>query len=265
MPPDDNSTSTDSTLKLILAEIKDLKKDLKEFKVSQDKQAVEFRAIFKELKEENSKLKVTVKKLTSQNTHLNSEVSRLSIGLNNLFQDKLSNNLIVSGIPTTEGENLQKLIIDLAKILKVNLLPADFTVKRILSKVNTKFTNILVEFTDIKNKSALLQNRKKISLVPSKIGFTDDKKEIFFFHQLTAQNQQLLAEARKLRNDYSFKFIWYQNNQILARKVEKSKIISIRSSADIENIINLIKAESKKETFFDSREVIDVDAPGTSK
>lgn len=250
---------TETTLKLILAEIKDMKKDLKEFKTSQDKQTAEFKVILKELKEENNNLKVTVKKLTSQNNQLNSEVSRLSFGLNNLFQDKLSNNLIVSGVPSTDGENLEKVMIELAKVLKINLIPADFTVKRILSKVNNKFSNLLVEFANVKYKTALLQQRKKISLVPSKLGFSsEDKREIFFFHHLTGQNQKLLAESRKLKNNYSFKFVWFQNNQILARKVEKSKIISIRSIADLDSIIQSIEAEPKKETFFDTSEVIEV-------
>lgn len=247
-----DETKTDSTLKLILAEIKDMKKNLKEFKTSQDNQAAEFRAIFKELKEENSNLKVTVKNLTKQNTQLNTEVSRLSIGLNNLYQDKLSNNLIVSGIPGSESEDLEKLVVNLAKELKVKLSPADFTVRRIISKVNNKFNNLLIEFTDIKFKLTLLQNRKKISLVPSKLGFnSEDKREIFFFHHLTRQNQQLLAEARILKSDYSFKFVWYQNNQILARKVERSKIVSIRSSADLVGIINSIKAEPKADPVIE--------------
>lgn len=251
----------DSTLKLILAEIKGMKNDLRENRIAQDIQAAEFREIFKQLKEENNQLKVTVNKLTSQNTHLNSEVSRLSNGFNHLLQDKLSNNLIVSGIPAIEGEDLRKLMINTAKILKVNLSPEDFTVKRMFSKANNKFSNLLVEFENVKFKSALLQQRKKISLVPSKLGLSsEDRREIVFFHQLTAHNQKLLSESRVLKNNYSFKFVWYQNNQILARKVEKSKIIVIRSSVDLENIINSIEADAKKEMFYDSTEVILVDS-----
>lgn len=209
-------------------------------------------------------MKATVQVLTQENIHLNSEVSRLSTGLNSLFQDKLSNNLTVSGVPAADGENLEKVFIKIASLLNVDLSSSDFKVKRITSKVNNKFSNLLVEFNDIKFKSTLLKNKKNIffffiSLLPSKLGFDSDKREILFFHQLKNQNIHLLAEARKLRSNYNFKFIWYQNNQILARKAEKSKILSIRSIAELDGIINSIKEDQKKESSADSPDIIEVD------
>lgn len=124
-------------------------------------------------------------------------MSRLSTGLNSLFQDKLSNNLIVSGVPAADGENLEKVFIKIASLLNVDLSSSDFKVKRINSKVNNKFSNLLVEFNDIKFKSTLLKNKKNISLLPSKLGFDSDKREILFFHQLT--NQLIISSSSGIR------------------------------------------------------------------
>lgn len=244
-------TKLDETLVMILGELKEIKKDFKNFKISQEEQAAKFNTIFKQLKDENSILKRIVTDLQQENQYLNSEVSRISFGLNSTTQDKLSNNLIITGVPFAKSENLSDLVIATGSILKIKITTTDFKVKRIFSKANKSVSNLLVEFVDIGVKKKLINNRKEFGLSSTQLGFATSN-EIYFFNQLTAYNLELLAEARNLKNKFKFKFIWFQNNQVLLRKSEKAKIYSIRSKQDLVNIQNLFKKDESTEIIGSS-------------
>lgn len=247
--------STDKSLKLILGEIREVKNEFKDFRKLQQQQSTEFHAIFKQLKEENSNLKNIVSDLQTQNNHLSSEVSRLSIGLNSLTQEKFTNNLLVAGIPFIEGENLPGLIIKAASALKVDIKENEFKAKRIFAKAKKGFSNIIVEFLDIELKHKLIKNKKQRALLPTQLGFKNTK-EILFFHQLTLYNLDLLTEARQIKNKLKFKFAWFQNNQILLRKAEKTKIFAFRSKQEL----NCFLQDNVKE---DTSEVIDLGTSGS--
>lgn len=257
--------ATGDILKQILKELKEIKSDYKEFKGLQEKQGMEFRAIFDELKKENSALKKTVTNLVVKNNKLETEVSLLKTGLNTLLQDKLANNLIISGVPVTENENLSKLVVEIGSELKVDISGSKFNVRRLFTKTPNKYANLLVEFEDIKYKTELLKQKKHHPLLVSQLGFkTETERQIFFFHQLTASYLNVLSEARKLKESHHFRYIWYQNNQVLIKKENNQKVYAVKSLNDLTNLAKSIESE-KTDLFVDAQEVIDVDAPGTSK
>lgn len=239
--------STAQSLKLILDEIREIKRDFKDFKQSHQQQSTEFRAIFKQLKEENSCLKDIVSDLQNQNNNLSSEMSRLSIGLNSVTQDKLSKNLMIAGIPYAEKENLPDLIVKAASALQVDISKADFKVKRMFAKERNSSSNVIVEFFDINLKQKLIKNKKHSVLLPTQLGF-NHTKEILMFHQLTSYNLELLAEARNTKNKFKLKFVWYQNNQILLRRAENAKIFAVRSKKELIELNCLLEDTRKEKT-----------------
>lgn len=261
--------SDGEVLQQILKELKEIKSDYKDFKVSQEKQGLEFRAIFDELKKENSTLKKTVHNLVVKNNKLETEVSVLTIGLNSLMQDKLANNLIITGIPVTEGENLIQLMITIGLLLKVDVSGEKFRVRRLFTKKGGKYANLLVEFDDIQLKTDLLKQRKQLPLLVSQLGLVcETEKQVYFFHHLTPTYLNLLSDARKLKDSHKLRYIWYQNNQVLIKRENSSKIFAVKSSKDLHDLEKIIAAERKSEkpeVFVDAKDVIDVDALESSK
>lgn len=260
----------DPAIQQILNELKEiklsnaeLKKDIKEFKTAQEVQTTEFRKMFTRIQKENTELKSVVKTLTKDNVNLNAEVNRLSFGLNSMYQDKLLNNLIISGVSFTAGENLPDLVIKIADKLKVKISNKDFKVTRLIPKEASKkiFSNLLVEFNDFAFKKDLLANRKKTNLLSGQLGITGDERKIFFFHHLTVHNLNLLNETRKLKESLDIKFVWFQNNQVLVRKAENEKILSIKSKNDLQNFSKIF---GKKKELVDLTEVIDVETASSS-
>lgn len=256
--------ATDEVLKHILKELREIKSDYKNFRDQQEQQGLEFRAIFDELKKENSALKKTVHSLVVKNNKLETEVSMLTTGLNSLIQDKLAKNLIITGIPVTEGEDLIKLMITIGLLLKVDISDAKFRVRRLFSKKGGKYVNLLVEFDDIQLKTELLKQRKQLPLLVSQLGLlSETEKQIFFFHHLTSTYLNLLSEARKLKDSHKLRYIWYQNNQVLIKRENCSKIFAVKSLMDLHGLQNLISSEKKlerSEVIVGSNDVIDVDA-----
>lgn len=225
----------------ILNELKEIKSDYKDFKASQEKQGLEFQAVFEELKKENLKLKTTVDDLCINNSKLETKVFALEMGLNNILQEKLANNLIISGIPVVEGEDLKKVLRKICLKLNVNIDNSKYEIKRLFTKKYNRFTNLLVEFEDINIKTALLKQQKVLALSVDQLGFNSrSSKPILFFHQLTPTFLNILSEARKLKDLHNFAYVWYQNSQVLIKsKTQKEdKIYSIKCLKDLTVLVN---------------------------
>lgn len=254
-----SSGKFNEVLMQILNELKEIKSDYKEFKASQEKQCLEFQAIFEELKKENFTLKRTVNDLLVKNCELETKMFSLETGLNNILQDKLVNNMIISGIPEEDGEDLNQILRKVCLKLKVNIDDSKYKVRRLFTRNSNRNTNLLVEFENINIKTALFKQIKELTLSKNQIGFNHNSDNpVLFFHQLTSKFLNILSEARKLKDLHNFRYVWYQNSQILIKRLNGSKIYSIKSLKDLTDMVNVILSEEgfKTEAIIDSKEVI---------
>lgn len=254
--------SSDEKLDLILAEVQGTKKDIKRLTDTQEKQFADFNRMFSEIKKDNSKIKATVIDLVKENKTLTNTIVELSSDVNSLKQQNLRNNLIVAGVPYKKGENLKEIFVKLSKTLNVEVTEGNFQIRRFAAKSDSISGNILVELDQYTVKKELLRRRKTKNILCSELGFGGESS-VVLFNQLTHDNLEILAEAKKLKSECNFKFVWFQNNQILARKTEKAKIFTLNSKSDVIRLIVSSKSEPT-ETFFDSSEIIDLDKPVAS-
>lgn len=238
-------------LDLILAAIQGMK-------LEHEKQFAELNRMFAEINKENSKIKNTVIDLVKDSKALHMTVAVMSIDVNLLNQQNLKNNLIIAGVPYKKGENLKEMFIKLSNTLKVDIAEGCFQIRRFTPKTETNPSNILVELDEYTVKKTLLKNCKTKSIHTSELGFKGEHS-VVLFDQLTNDNLEILAEAKKLKTECNFKFIWFQNHQILARKIEKAKIYTLKTKNDIAKIISSFKSDN-----FDSIEIIDLDSPASS-
>lgn len=212
-------------------------KDFQEFKVAQELQVKELKTVLSKIKEENLELKKTVNQLIKKTNNLEVEVSHLSDGLNSLQQEKLYNHFVIPGIPFVEGENLDNLIIKIGDLLKVDLRKTDFTVVRL--RANKKASTTLLVQSSMKK--LIFEKRKNtvILLEQLGIGSTSNSKELYFYHQLTKFNHDLLNAAKtELKKSNLVKFVWFQNNQVLVRQTSKSVFHSVHSKKEILKLVS---------------------------
>lgn len=228
-------------------------KDFQELKTASEIQVKELKSVLSKIKEENLELKKTVNQLVRKTSTLESEVSHLNEGFNRLQQEKLSDQFVIPGIPIVDGEDLPALIIKIGDLLQVQLKKSDFSVIRL--KANNKASNTLL--VQSAQKKIIFQQRKTKVILLEQLGIasTSTSKEVFFYHQLTKFNHDLLVIAKsELRKNNLVKFVWFQNNKVLVRQSPKSPFYSVNSKKEILKLVSTLKS---KET----EEIIDLVSP----
>lgn len=184
-------------------------------------------------------LKATVTKLQEKQIQYKNEVQTLRQEVHQLKQEKLSNNIVISGIPYSPGENVAHLIVKIKDHLELNAIqPEQYTDQR-LSSDRGHGNSILIKFNNTKDKSDFLKNHKEIGLFANQLGFsTSDEKRIYFQKHLTSENYKLIRELRGLKRENLIKYVWFQNNNILVKVKDNSKISVIKLNTDIKKLVN---------------------------
>jgi hypothetical protein len=101
---------------------------------------------------------------------------------------------------------------------------------------NNRTRRIVVGFTNNQDKTKILDSRKIIrNLSTKKIGMEIDVP-IYIRENLTSKSNFLFKEARDLRKQYNFQFVWTKNGQIFLRKNESEKIIHVVNEEVIQNL-----------------------------
>lgn len=152
-------------------------------------------------------------------------------------QQSLNSNIVIRGVDITENSTSEELHavfnglrnhlnvseIDEIAPVSVSLLPSNST------RISSSARPILVQFQSVSAKIKFLQIRRaKKDILQSDIGINStSRRPILISEQLTRANQELLYQARSLRGQNSFKFVWSTNGQVLARLKENTKVIRI--------------------------------------
>lgn len=86
---------------------------------------------------------------------------------------------------------------------------------------------LVIKFKDAASKTELMLKKKQNmqNLFSNQIGFNDPgESQIFIRHHFTHFRQFLFRETRKIKQEFKFKYLWYNNSKIFIRKDEKSKV-----------------------------------------
>lgn len=212
-------------------------------------------ALITKLSAENSELLQTVNNLQLELTQFKNQIEQqraaVSSTENNisLDQQELNTNIVIRGVEVKEDTPTSELLAvyeGLRSHLNISneadLLPVSVSVlKSNSAKPNTSIRPIRVQLPTVAAKAKLLQVRRvKKDIHPSDIGLNSaSRRPILISEQLTRSNQELLYQARSLRGQDKFKFVWSTNGQILARQKENSKVIRIIDCAHV----NRLRAE----------------------
>lgn len=225
-------TKADPNLDLIL-------KEIRESKATQLAQ--------QNILEQVSFINQSVKSVCEKVEKVSNTVNYLTSELNILKQEKLINNIVLSGIPESKSENLVVLFIKIANSVGIpDIDQNEFEVNRIKIKDQESFC-ILVKFKNTSRKQEFLNKSKDNGIFAMQFGLTQESdKQIFIQQQLTLLNLKLIKEARELKKKNKIKYVWFQNNCVLIRETDNSKIEKIRTKSDIDKFENLTDAIKNK-------------------
>lgn len=168
--------------------------------------------------------------------------------LNKLNQEKLVNNLVITGF--AKASRPEEVFWNLVNTLEANVRPEDVSCIEILNAKQTNrtqnrqrnFTNInLVKMSNYHAKVELLKRKKAIGVLFDQqvSGPTQRKRQIYFRDHLTAFSNSLFEKARSLKDSYGFKYLWTKDGRILISKAQGAKTYEITSLLDLERLSQL--------------------------
>lgn len=177
--------------------------------------------------------------LSNQHKKLSQELYFVKLELNKLTQKSFDSDVIFTGVPEKPNEDLLETVNSALAHLNIKLKPSDVSsVFRMKNKKNESgFSPICLELFS-RTVSGLIFHEQKVK-GPALLNTYDktipktDLRKIYMKARLSRYNQHLMSEARKFRSEHNFKFLWFQNAEILIKESEKSRVIPIRSEEDL--------------------------------
>lgn len=179
--------------------------------------------------------------LINKNNNLEIRIKALEQKTQEAEQDKLNSSIEITGIPTTDNENLQNTVAVIMKKLDIRNQSVQ-SVKRLQGSATRNDAPLLLQLKNEEEVNSWIQAAKKSTIYTSEItpnATVSDKSggRIFIRQALTKAYKTLLWSARQ-KLGLKYKFIWVKNSKIMAREQEKSKIFTIRSEEDISNLLS---------------------------
>jgi len=186
----------------------------------------------------------------NEKKHTN-EVRYLRSEINQLKQQQIENNVIISGFPL----KLLKPSDVVTKILEVLGAPEMFSFSaQVLSEQRQKKQQqqhqhrkqqqqrkhqeavlIRVHFERRSMKTDFMAAIKQHGpFFANEINGGDSNNQIYIRDELTAYYNKLAYETRILKKDLQFQYCWFKNFRMLIRKTQNSRIYSFRSFEDLE-------------------------------
>lgn len=222
----------------LMISIRELAKEIKELKTSmnfysqqyedQRQRNEECAEEIKQLRKVNEETQREIRFLKQQNT-IKDQQSRtcnvVNVGIQNSIEDLNSNGREIK-------LKTDKIISHLDKDIKTT----DYQLQA-LSK-NKANSPILISFAKEQHKNNLMRKRKEKGKIKGSDCGLEESGLIFINDDLSKEVRELFRNARRLRHEGGFKFIWVKSGTVYARKNDGSDIYKIKCANDIENLLS---------------------------
>lgn len=154
------------------------------------------------------------------------------------------NNLTITGVPETDGENTDQIVLDVAKSAGVMLSPDDIDVSHRVGRSGTTNNNkprsLIVKFLSHNVREKLFSARKEKSasrVHAHPLLTTETLRNIYISENLTPENQKLLFVCRKLKAKSQVWAAYSTNGRVKVRLGQAQPPILIECITDIEQLV----------------------------
>ena len=214
----------------ILDKIRDLNK-----RVNDVEKAIDF---YDNLLKSNTFLSEENKVLKTEINNLRADQEKQKCALNELQQYGRRECIEVSGVPPTDNEDSEEIIMAIAKEIGVTLENNEISACHRVKKAKGD-PIIIAKFTNRKIKEEFMTKRRNLkhkSIGSLKLSNVDGKinGKVFINESLTPMNRKLFRLTRIKCKEKSWNFSWTRNGVVFARKNEQSLIAKISSVKELE-------------------------------
>ncbi|CAB3254194.1 unnamed protein product [Arctia plantaginis] len=159
------------------------------------------------------------------------------------------NDVEISGIPITNGENLFNILHSISAKVGLTLEDRDLdSIQRVRrlerregapgsTTLDSRVPAIVVKFSRRLVKDQLLSSvRARRGLTTADIGVAGPALNVYVGDHLTPGNKILLKKARKLKMDLHYAYLWVRDCKIFMRRSDKTPVIRIQSDSDLNKL-----------------------------
>lgn len=186
--------------------------------------------------------------------------------INDLEQYSRKANITVSGMPEHQDESVPGLVIELARILGVDLCPSDIVAAhRIGRKQQGKHRSIIVRFASFARREELYRERKNLRGVtlPRDTSFTPNMvKDVYIADNLTRYNSALMFACREMKRAGKLSAAWTDAGKVKVR-VDNGPTRVIRSADNLRRLVGDHPALNIADDVLHGRQTWSRDGPVT--
>lgn len=177
-------------------------------------------------------------KLVEANQKLENEVTGLKTQLEELLQYGRNVNVQIEGVPEVRTENVIDLVCKLATAINEPVVPArDIqAAHRLPSKNKNKPRPIVVQFSNRFKRDSFLKKAKKEKAKSTVLVPSAPERKLFVNDHLTPYYKKLFFDAKTLKQQKGFKFLWVMNSKIFLKKDESCNAEKVSSERDLEKL-----------------------------
>lgn len=194
--------------------------------------------LMEEIKKKLAELQKENQALRENNQSLNKEVVTLRERMRNLEQYTRVNNIEISGVPETRGENISDLLSDVGAALGVEVKETDVAAAhRVPSYRRDREPAVIVQFTARRIKEQWIAKfRQRKGLTARDVNQNFAPQRVYINDHLSPENKQFLAKLKQKGRDLDYKFIWCRDGKFFAKKAEDQPVKKINSYEDMDNL-----------------------------
>lgn len=207
----------------------------------------EFGEIKKKIEEDKSHTNQQIQNISERlctiderNNALASEVSDLKNELQRAKQERLKNNVRISGIKLVADSNASDIVLQIFQALHLSINRSDYS-----AKITNGRAFIIVKFWNASHKFMLISAmRKKKSLLCEEVfARTQSNSKIYINDHLTDYYAALFSMAWTAKANHKLSFASSAGGHIRVKKHAESEVIFIKNEAQLKDIIELESAE----------------------
>lgn len=178
--------------------------------------------------------------LEAKNTALETRVETLETALESMQQYDRRCNIQLDGVPQVRDEDVLRLVVLLAEAVDEQLdVNTDIQAAHRLPSRNTERPKpIVIQFTNRQKRDAVLMKAKTKGFRLKSTDFVRNVPETLVYanDHLTPYYKKLLYEAKKVKSDKHYEFLWVKNAKIFIRKDKNSNVLRLDSFKDLDKL-----------------------------
>lgn len=167
------------------------------------------------------------------------ENAQLKLEMNSREQRERLLNIEIVGIPEVSNEDLIGTVRKIAKIVGVDITPADIlTVNRVSPKIKKQGRPrvIIAKLASRLMKDNIISGSRKRRVTTSDLDASGNPHPIFINEHLTPHNKQLLKKCKETAKVKEYQYTWIKNGRIFVRKCDTAPFFQIATEEDMKKM-----------------------------